>query len=1152
MADFNFQQSAPTIQELLNSIPDKATKEELEQLRELYEALTQSEIIPVPSADWPVSDPHKNVIYRVAGTSSYTDYMWNGTSFIPIATYDNAPTDIPAVGSTDVITAGGVANHGSAFDISEYNKNGATLATYADLSAALSETNVPESVRKGGMSVKFVQTSDNKYVQYFLTKNEWSTNEADWQKMNLEEEVSQLGQKEDNYYNVPIKENSGSMEDVYTSESDNYLDVDNVAHGVYLDARTNGTPTANAKGVISRFIYVKGISQVTASGYVNSAYLGILFLSKPVLDVQYRTNYYQLTNTSRTISVPANSLYAVVCLVEPDYDDDYDYSGVKLSFTSSAATQAYKGVYLGRAGYEYLFNKNIATANDIAEIPTIREELDDVDSVSTKTISVTKNSVISQSASMLILPVTIKRGSKYKACVRDTNGCVSKIDAIYIVPKGSSDPVTFAANVLPNTFTSESTANVEISAICIYCLAGSVVGSGDIVLSVYNGDLEIENRVHSLENTLSDYNKEYTCEIAGSASISQSQSMTPVDIKQGEKFSVEIVTDSGNITGVDAIYAVYHGSDSPQNLGIISPEINRKYNFTATNDIDYICLYAGGSTIHGSFDATLVIKGSGLVQRVEELPTDVSDQEYKEIFKQTSNDALQRFIPFSLTTPTNRVHQEDVDFRRNFNMAFFTDSHVDYKCPEENQQNVKDVVAFVNAAKSKIALNLSTPNRQLFDVVLHSGDIISGGAGMTKTQAKNNAKKFFDATKELNVPFVFAPGNHDRNDDGNPPSSAFTFEDWAELYGDYAASHYGIVRGTKSGNPCPWCYRDFADKKIRVVSVFINDVDESKTDGNGNVLYNETHGWYIAQDQMDWLVETALDFSDKDDTDWGVIVLIHQSIQVLWNNKWYDCRVSPAFDSSIQKFFEVCKAFNAQGTYINNYTFETDSFFDLEIDADFTSYASKKGWDSHTWTQISGTNKGAYFECFRKKEQGLTVNMVDSGNMTNYHVYVKYVGDDDNTHLATCTPNQETTLTLAKDIESVYVYINSIEITGNVSATFKILQLKPHIICWLNGHEHWDGNRIVTGTDNNGVAQYGTIEDGGINIIWTAQNAAMMAYSDFSKPRLLGTATQNLFDLISIDTLRRKIRMVRVGAGVNCFGGGMPYGDRFLPDGIDY
>lgn len=195
MANFDFQQTAQDLQDFVNRTPA-----EIAELRALYEALTQTGVTPVAADDWPVSDPQQNVIYRVAGTSSYTDYMWDGTDFIPMATYTNTPTDIPIVGSTDVITAGGVANHGSAFDISEYNKNGSTLATYADLAAALGTdgANVPSDVRKGGMSVKFVQSNDNKYVEYFLTKNTWSASEDDWQKLNLEEEVSQLGQEIDN------------------------------------------------------------------------------------------------------------------------------------------------------------------------------------------------------------------------------------------------------------------------------------------------------------------------------------------------------------------------------------------------------------------------------------------------------------------------------------------------------------------------------------------------------------------------------------------------------------------------------------------------------------------------------------------------------------------------------------------------------------------------------------------------------------------------------------------------------------------------------------------------------------------------------------------------------------------------------------------
>ena len=72
------------------------------------------------------------------------------------------------------------------------NNNG---ATFESLSALLSDENlstlIPTEVRCGGMTIRFVQSSDNIYVQYFLTKNEWSVIKADWQKLNLEEELTE-------------------------------------------------------------------------------------------------------------------------------------------------------------------------------------------------------------------------------------------------------------------------------------------------------------------------------------------------------------------------------------------------------------------------------------------------------------------------------------------------------------------------------------------------------------------------------------------------------------------------------------------------------------------------------------------------------------------------------------------------------------------------------------------------------------------------------------------------------------------------------------------------------------------------------------------------------------------------------------------------
>lgn len=89
-------------------------------------------------------------------------------------------------------TTNEIINNGSAFDISAYNATDGQPTKYADLSAALAGNNVPTAYRKGGMSVKFVQSSDNKYVQYFSTKTVWSASAGDWEKMNLEEEVGRV------------------------------------------------------------------------------------------------------------------------------------------------------------------------------------------------------------------------------------------------------------------------------------------------------------------------------------------------------------------------------------------------------------------------------------------------------------------------------------------------------------------------------------------------------------------------------------------------------------------------------------------------------------------------------------------------------------------------------------------------------------------------------------------------------------------------------------------------------------------------------------------------------------------------------------------------------------------------------------------------
>lgn len=89
--------------------------------------------------------------------------------------------DVPTQGSNNLVKSGGVLDSiikdGSAFDLSAYNSG----TTYADLSAALTALNdLPAAYKKGGMSVKFVQTSDNKYIQARCMAQNFTADVTQW------------------------------------------------------------------------------------------------------------------------------------------------------------------------------------------------------------------------------------------------------------------------------------------------------------------------------------------------------------------------------------------------------------------------------------------------------------------------------------------------------------------------------------------------------------------------------------------------------------------------------------------------------------------------------------------------------------------------------------------------------------------------------------------------------------------------------------------------------------------------------------------------------------------------------------------------------------------------------------------------------------
>ena len=111
-------------------------------------------------------------------TGSSVDYPYE---LVNNVTTDDATKGLSA--AQGVVLDGKISQLGQQviYDVSANNGG----ATFASLSALLSDENlsilIPIAVRCGGMSIRFVQSSDNKYVQFRLTTNTFSTNTKEWQ-----------------------------------------------------------------------------------------------------------------------------------------------------------------------------------------------------------------------------------------------------------------------------------------------------------------------------------------------------------------------------------------------------------------------------------------------------------------------------------------------------------------------------------------------------------------------------------------------------------------------------------------------------------------------------------------------------------------------------------------------------------------------------------------------------------------------------------------------------------------------------------------------------------------------------------------------------------------------------------------------------------
>ena len=156
---------------------------------------------------------------------------------------------------------------GVVYDISK-----ATGQSYETLADALGTdgNNVPPEVREGGMSIRYVKTSDNKYVQYQLLATSFSTDKKDWQSISEIKDITCEYVESDNILNYSLCEigtlrtSTGEEIEDENNRRSPYISISTgdiirtycvrTNESVFSNWDTVGIWVYNSEGVLSRWV----------------------------------------------------------------------------------------------------------------------------------------------------------------------------------------------------------------------------------------------------------------------------------------------------------------------------------------------------------------------------------------------------------------------------------------------------------------------------------------------------------------------------------------------------------------------------------------------------------------------------------------------------------------------------------------------------------------------------------------------------------------------------------------------------------------------------------------------------------------------------------------------------------------------------------
>lgn len=233
--------------------------------------------------------------------------------------------------------------------------------------------------------------------------------------------------------------------------------------------------------------------------------------------------------------------------------------------------------------------------------------------------------------------------------------------------------------------------------------------------------------------------------------------------------------------------------------------------------------------------------------------------DFNESIKNLSITDIAGGIPDYMMNTLNSA-QVGID-KSKFNLIFATDYHYDIGT-NYNPDNIDVPDATIREVwESGLRKVLNATSLSNADAIVFNGDNID--QPMVKDvplEKKMMLKELHDflltATSSAEMPAFILKGNHDGNYNHKVAKrnldSVITDKEWSQVY-DKVVPDYGENRSTGAN----YFYKDFDDKKIRLIGLDTYDLPETTND-DGSMKYNRFNTSGLQQAQLNWLANTAL------------------------------------------------------------------------------------------------------------------------------------------------------------------------------------------------------------------------------------------------------------------------------------------------------